>query len=133
MAETPLLKKFLIKPNYSVLLLNAPKGFTELLGTLPEGVTVTDKVDGQYDVVQLFVQQKAELEAQTSDAIKAVKKGGLFWVAYPKLAGKIKSDLNRDIGNDFVKTLGWEGIAMISIDDTWSAMRFKPSGEVKKK
>jgi hypothetical protein len=134
MAETtPLIKKLLIKPNYTVLLLNAPKGYNDLLGALPEGVTVTDKASGQYDVVQLFVLQKADLEAQAADAMKAVKKGGLMWMSYPKLTGKIKSDLNRDIGNEIIKGMGWEGVTIISIDDTWSALRFKPMGDVKKK
>ncbi len=132
MADTSLAKKLLIKPGYKVLLLNAPQGYRELLNHLPEGVTISEKADGEYDVVQLFTPQKTDLEANAQAAMQAVKKGGLLWIAYPKQTGKIKSDLNRDIGNAIVAEMGWQGVAMISIDGTWSAMRFRPANEVGK-
>lgn len=43
----------------------------------------------------------------------------------------MKTDISRDAGWDAVHAAGWEGVAMVAIDDTWSAMRFRPSADVK--
>jgi len=56
-----------------------------------------------------------------------------LWFCYPKKTGKIKTDISRDIGWDTVAKLGYEGIRAISIDDTWSGMRFRPREEIKRK
>jgi hypothetical protein len=50
---------------------------------------------------------------------------GLLWVTYPKGTSRIKADINRDSINDFAKSIGLQGVAMISVDDTWSALRLK--------
>jgi hypothetical protein len=130
MAETTLIKKLLIKPNQRILLLNAPQGYRELLGALPEGVTIATSADGEYDAVHLFAAQKADLEANAPIAIKATRQSGVLWISYPKKTGKIKSDLTRDIGWKVVDEMGWQGVTQISIDDTWSALRFRPASEV---
>jgi hypothetical protein len=126
MAASPLTKKLLIKPNYSVAILNAPEGYVDSLGELPDGVKVADTVVGAHDLVQVFVYSLTDLEARFDTAQRAVKNGGLLWVTYPKKTGTIKTDIHRDNGNAYAATQGWEGVAMIAIDDTWSAMRFKP-------
>lgn len=126
MAGTSLVKKLLIKPNFGVAILNAPDGYQDLLGDLPDGASVSTAPDGSYDLVQLFVYSMDDLRERFPDAEAALKPGGLLWVSYPKKTGKIKTDITRDTGNAYLQTLGWEGIAMVAIDDTWSAMRFKP-------
>lgn len=51
-------------------------------------------------------------------------------MSYPKKSSKVKTDLTRDIGWDVVTDVGWTGIAQVSIDDTWSATRFRPADDV---
>lgn len=131
MAETTLTKKLVIKPGYTLLILNAPQGYTALLDPLPDGVTVQTTADGQYDLVQLFVYSKADVAAHAPGAIAAVKSGGLLWFAYPKKSGAIKTDINRDAGWQIVLDAGWDPVTQISIDDTWSSLRFKPTGDIK--
>lgn len=86
---------------------------------------------GQYDYVQLFVTGSEELATYGPKALEAVNPEGLLWMCYPKGSSKIKTDLHRDKGWDLLTSAGFEGIAMISIDDTWSAMRFRPASLVK--
>lgn len=127
MPDTPLVKKLAIKPHYSMLLLNAPEGYREQLGTLPEGVEVFTQGKGPFDVVHLFVQQKAELEDKAPAAIGAVKPDGLLWISYPKKTSKVSSDLSRDVMWQVVIKFGWQAVTQISIDDVWSALRFRPA------
>ena len=47
-------------------------------------------------------------------------------VTYPKKTGKIASDLSREVTWQAITPLGWRPVTQISIDETWSALRFKP-------
>jgi hypothetical protein len=51
--------------------------------------------------------------------------GGMLWVTYYKGTAKTKTDINRDSINAYAQTIGLQGVAMISIDDDWSALRLK--------
>lgn len=129
MADTPLVKKLGLKPGMQAAILNAPPGYTELLGQLPEGVTLAERLDGLFDLVQLFVKGRSELERHAPAAIAAVKPDGLLWICYPKITSRLKSDITRDHGWEVVSAAGWGGVSMIAIDETWSAMRFKPGAQ----
>ena len=130
MAESTLIKKLGIKPGYSVLVVNAPEGYRQLLGELPAGVEVEAKAAGQYNVVQLFVNSKAEVDRFGPKVIQVVKSGGLLWLTYPKKSTKIKTDVTRDTGWESLWDAGWTGIAIVAVDEMWSALRFRPSAEI---
>ena len=132
MADSQLAKKLQIKPGNRVAILNAPEGFAESLGKLPEGAKVSDKLTGTLDVVIAFAKDSADLNRYAKKAISAVKQDGLLWLCYPKGSSKVKSDLNRDVIWNLVKESGWLGVSLISIDNVWSAMRFRPAEEVGK-
>ncbi|MHA2042843.1 MAG: DUF3052 family protein [Candidatus Thorarchaeota archaeon] len=129
MSSKPIPKKLLIKENYIVLLLNEPNGYRDLLIDLPDGVEIVSSSPQPVDFVHLFVRDKAELEALLEKTNSYVKEDGLFWLSYPKGTSKIETDINRDSIWDYSKTLGIRPVSMISIDDTWSAMRMKPMKE----
>jgi hypothetical protein len=132
MTDTPLYKKIGIKPGHRVLILYPPQGFVEMLGTLPEGAMMSTQAEGQqYDVVVAFTTDKAEVDSRAPQAIESLKPGGVLWFAHPKKSGKIKTDISRDVGWDVVRAEGLETVATISIDDTWSGVRFRPSEAVK--
>jgi len=122
----PLIKKLRIQPDQKLLILNAPEGYITTLGQLPEGVEVKDTPNGEFDFVQLFVRSISELEAHTPAAIKAVKYDGLLWFCYPKQSSGIKTDINRDTGWSVVQKAGLRPVTQVAIDDTWSALRFRP-------
>ena len=129
---SPLAKKLGIKPNQRVLILNAPDGYMELLGEPPEGTQFLDAADGSVcDVVQAFVGRRADVATFAPQALAALKPKGYLWLTYPKKTSKIKTDISRDEGWDVLHGAGFEGIAIISVDDTWSALRFRPSSDVK--
>ncbi len=131
MAESSMVKKLGMKPGQRILTLNPPAGYIAQLGELPAGTTLTDQPGGEFDAVQLFVASKAELERAVAGAIAAVRQGGMLWIAYPKKSSRQHSDLSRNILWQTLLESGWQGVFLIAIDDTWSAMRFRPDAEVK--
>ncbi|CAM4132733.1 YdeI/OmpD-associated family protein [Paenibacillus alkaliterrae] len=127
-----LVKKLRLSPEMKALVLKAPSDdYLEELGLTAE-TTVLDK-GGQYDFVMLFVLSMAELEEHAPAAVNAVKNDGMLWITYPKGSSKIKTDINRDTGWKQMLKLNMEGVAMISVDDTWSSMRYRPEGTAPKK
>lgn len=64
--------------------------------------------------------------------MRYLKPDGMFWISYPKQTSKVKTDLNRDILWKLMEKHGLAGVAMISIDNVWSAMRFRPADKVGK-
>jgi hypothetical protein len=118
-------EKLYIKANYKILLINAPAGYQSVLGELPPGVTILEKPAGLVDMIQMFITSKKELEEQLGGLKQWLKPNSLLWVAYPKGTSKIKVDINRDSINAYAQSIGLQGVAMISIDDTWSALRLK--------
>lgn len=81
-----------------------------------------------YDYVHLFVSSMAELAERAPAAIGAVRWDGMLWISYPKGASGVKTDVNRDSGWKFMKELGMDAVSNISMNETWSALRFRPAG-----
>ena len=139
MAKTSLGKKLRIQPNQRILILNAPPGYMEALGALPEGVELADVPDGagvpegRFDFVHLFAKNLAELERLGPVAIAAVTYDGLLWMSYPKKSSRVETDLTRDQGWDVMAQAGMRPVTQIAVDDTWSALRFRPEALVGKK
>ena len=110
-----LTKKLHIKPDMRVAVVNAPAGFARTLGK-------TSKAP--LDLVLLFALNRKELTKHWQDALMSVNRDGSLWVAYPKKGSGIKTDLG--MGEwDVTRGSGWNPVAAIAIDDTWSAARFK--------
>ena len=61
----------------------------------------------------------------------ALKLGGLLWFSYPKKSSKVETDITRDVGWDALGSTGLRPVTQVAIDDTWSALRFRPVVDVK--
>jgi hypothetical protein len=81
-------------------------------------------------VVLQFVHNRTEVENEIPVAIQLVKPGGLLWVSYPKQSSKVPTDINRDILWRVFPDSEWRPVTQISIDEVWSALRFRPKSEV---
>jgi predicted transport protein len=130
MADEKLLKKLQIKPGMRLLVLNAPDSFLQALTPLPEGATLdTVAAAPPYDYVLLFALNSAALNAEGPAALAVAKPDGLQWIAYPKKSSGVESDLSRDDSWQIMAAADRRPVTQIAIDDTWSALRFRPSGD----
>jgi hypothetical protein len=85
------------------------------------------------DDLLLFVKNRSELLHYLRMAIENLIPGGIFWTAYPKMSSGVMTDINRDQGWDPLIKLGFGPVASISIDETWTALRWRPEKVVKRK
>jgi hypothetical protein len=132
MATTSLPKKLQMKAKQRAVIINAPENYVEQLSPLPEGVELVAEPEGQFDFVQVFVKNLADVQKFVPEAAKAVKHDALLWIAYPKGGAKAGTDVNRDILWNAVAQYNLTGVTLISLDDVWSAMRFRPTENVGK-
>ena len=131
MAPSPLVKKLGLKPGQRLLVLGAPDGYLDALGELPEGVALSSAPDGAFDRIQVFVRDAAEVARDGPTAMAALADGGALWFSYPKRSSGVTTDITRDRGWEALSAAGWRPVSQISIDETWSALRFRPEAEVK--
>jgi hypothetical protein len=54
----------------------------------------------------------------------------VLWICYPQKTSAIASDVNRDIAWAPLAEAGYRPVTQVAIDDTWSALRFRPQSEV---
>lgn len=126
MADSALMKKLRLQADQAVAILNAPDGYLDRVTPLPDGARLVEPTRHACDYVQLFVTDSAELAEYGPGALDAVKPGGILWICYPKVSSGFETDLTRDAGWKLVYDRGLRGVASAYIDDTWSAIRFRP-------
>ncbi len=125
MSEKTVAQKLLIKPGYKVLFWQAPEDYATWLGEMPPDVKILKDFAKTPDLIQLFVADRQALEEQLTRLRPVLTQSTILWVTYHKGASKVKTDINRDSINAYAKTQGLEGIAMISVNEDWSALRLK--------
>jgi hypothetical protein len=131
---TPVSQKLRIRPGITIRTIHAPPDFKKNLGTLPSGVSITEK-GKSYHQVHWFVRNRAQMEKELNDVLPLVQEEIICWIYYPKGSSGIQTDLTRDKGWDSLlqhEELQW--ISLISFDDTWSTfgMRLKTEADKKK-
>ena len=122
-----LIQKLKLKDGEAAVL-NAPKDVAvELQGvklktSLPAGAA------DRFDFILLFAKDSSSLVPAWKKVIPALKREGMLWVAYPKKSSGIESDLSGMTGSWSVYAgSDWQPVASISINETWTGVRFKYS------
>jgi hypothetical protein len=122
---TPLPRKLGIKEGARVAVAGAPDGFIEdTLGALPAGAMIAEAVSGDTDVAILFVRSMAELIEAFPRARAWLAPTGGLWVAWPKKASGIATDLGENAIREAGLEAGLVDNKVCAIDDTWSGLRF---------
>lgn len=120
-STVPLAKKLAIRPNTTVVLLDAPGSFEDQLGELPEGVTLRDR--GRGDLVVWFLRAAEDLER---DIERVFEQAGAspVWMAWRKRTADPTSELTSNLVLDVGRAMGRVDSKVCAIDDVWSAMMF---------
>ena len=120
---TPLPRKLGIKPGARVALLDAPAGFDEVLGELPEAVAVRRRLRGPLDVVVAFFLERRALEGRISALRAALHPAGGLWIAWPKRASGVATDLTEDVVREIALANALVDNKVAALDQTWSGLR----------
>ncbi|HEY9011500.1 MAG TPA: hypothetical protein VIN06_10810 [Devosia sp.] len=127
--STELLKKLQVKAGARLWLVNVPQAIAEALtaGAEVEPVKHGEPCDG----VIAFCETPAEVAAFSAQALEVLPEDGLLWFAYRK--GEKAGGLSRDEGWQALAAAGYRPVRSISINDTWTGLRFRERAKVKAK
>jgi len=128
----PLAKKLLIKTAQRWLFVSAPEGFPESLTSLLVEIKTTIIADEAFSGILLFVKNSAELKSNFPAISSVLKPETVFWIAYPKKSSGVVSDLEMTGNWKETEKYGLRIVASAAVDETWTALRFRPIEQVKK-
>lgn len=122
-----LFKKLNFRDQKGILVLNYPDSFTKEVEEMSSETSFLFGIKQAKEIgfAIIFVKKKIEIE----EAIASIPKlagDATLWFCYPKGTSKnYKCDFNRDTGWSALGEYGLEPVRMVSIDDDWSALRFR--------
>ena len=120
---TPLVKKLGIKEGHVVQTVGEPPEFGGLLEGLPKSVQMRPGIAGEADIVMLFVTEREVLEREVPPAASAIFPNGAIWVAWPKRASKVPTDVTEDTVRAVVLPQKLVDNKVCAINDVWSGLR----------
>ena len=123
-SETPLAKKLGLKERSRIALVNEPPSFRETLGELPSGVSFAGDSAKNIDLILFFVKRKAELSKRFTRLASKLAPAGMLWIAWPKKASGVASDLSDGVVREMGLTAGLVDTKVCAIDEVWSGLRF---------
>lgn len=116
-------EKLHLKGGKKVTFFNEPDDNRELLGGIPESVIITKEEPA--DIVLAYIENFSQLRTNLAKLKSSIVPEGALWIAYHKGSSSIETDINRDSIIEFASGHNLKGVAMISINEDWSALRLK--------
>lgn len=123
---TPLPTKLGIKPGMAVVLADAPAGFAATLGELSSTASLVGlgTAPPPYDMLIAFYTDGARFRETFPEHASSVAADGALWVAWPKRASKVPTDITEDLLREVGLPTGMVDNKVCAIDETWSGLRF---------
>jgi hypothetical protein len=126
-------QKLNLKSQLEILVVGSPASFEKELAQL-EGIAVARDPKKMKTVcfALLFATKQAEIDAFSKVFAGKAEGDAVLWFAYPKQTSKrYKCEFNRDSGWKVIRSLGFDSVRMVAIDEDWSALRFRRAEYIK--
>lgn len=117
---TPLARKLGVTAGGTVLLDGAPADFRL---EAPEATIRRRAGAGPYDVIVCFCPNYARLAERWGPLHARTTPPGALWIAWPKRASGIATDLDENVVRDYALAHGRVDVKVCAIDDTWSGLK----------
>lgn len=120
---TPLAKKLGIVDGTTVSVINEPGEFRALLAPVPDDVNFKSSLRGSADVIVFFTTSRAEFVRRIDTAGRSIFPAGGLWIAWPKRASKVPTDMTEDVIREVALPLGLVDNKVCAISEVWSGLR----------
>jgi hypothetical protein len=122
---TPLVKKLGFKEGFRAGLVNPPKGFQKELAPLPNEVSMSvGSLTKPLDLIILFADSQKMLKKEFPRSARKLIQNGMLWIAWPKKASGVATDLSDNIVRDIGLSAGLVDVKVCAINDVWSGLKF---------
>jgi hypothetical protein len=113
-------EKLGIRASDRVAVLGAPPGFVL---EVPKGVRISTAARGTFDTILSFHTARAQLERRIPVLLDVLDVDGGLWMAWPKRASKVDTDLTEDVQREIWLPRGLVDTKVAAIDEVWSGLR----------
>jgi hypothetical protein len=120
---TPLAQKLGIKPEQTVVVIDEPTNYRNLLGQAADRVTFSRRVGNGAPFVHFFATRRAELEKRLKQLRIQISDSGTVWVSWPKKSSGVPTDVTEDVIRDVALPLGFVDVKVCAVDETWSGLK----------
>jgi hypothetical protein len=121
---TPLPKKLGVREGSRVLIVGEPDGFRRSLGRLPPRTDIRQRARGPLEVVLIFATELRQLRRRFPALVRALDPAGRLWVAWPKRAARIDTDLRFEVVQRLGLDAGLVDNKSASIDEVYQGLQF---------
>ncbi len=124
---TPLFKKLNLKDQTEICVVNSPLSFGGELAAL-QGIKVIRDLKKAKAIrfAIAFASKQAEVDSLSKTLAAKAEGDAVLWFGYPKATSKkFRCEFNRDSGWKVIRSLGFDSVRQIAIDEDWSALRFR--------
>ena len=121
----PLWQKLGLREGQRLLVADAPEHLPQLLAGAPDGVVRLARLArlAEYDIAVLFVTSRAALAATLTRTVPKLAAGGMIWIAWPKKASGVATDLTENMVRAAALPMGIVDVKVCAIDATWSGLK----------
>jgi len=122
---TPLVKKLGFKEGFRTGLVNPPKGIQKELAPLPNNLSVSvGTLTKPLDLIILFADSQKMVKTEFLKLARKLRQNGMLWIAWPKKASGIATDLSENSVRDIGLAAGLVDVKVCAINDVWSGLKF---------
>jgi hypothetical protein len=113
-----LARKLGFKEGMRVAYVNPPEGFAV------DGIEdVRARLAKGTDLVVFFTKERRALERRLAALRRAIEPDGMLWVAWPKRASGIRTDMTEGAVREIALPTGLVDTKVCAIDEVWSGLR----------
>lgn len=123
-SKTPLAKKLGIKEKFTILVINQPDNYWDLLTDLPTVEVENEETSKSLDFIHLFVTDLEEMQQLLLKWKPRLKLNGTLWISWPKKASKMPTNVDKWNVMEAGQAIGLVDVKVAAIDDIWSGHKF---------
>jgi len=123
----PLAQKLGIRTGTTVAALRAPAHYAALLGRLPAGSRLTNRLKAarhSHELIHCFSTSRRDLAGRLPRLERALTPAGALWISWPKQASGVTTDLTETAVREIGLTHGLVDVKVCAVDETWSGLKF---------
>lgn len=123
-SPTPLAQKIGFKDGTRYLLIAPPADFDREIATKPASAVAVPPRAAEVDLIVFFAANLKVLSSHLPALIKKLPAAGVLWIAWPKMASGVPTDLRENVVRDTLLATGLVDIKVCSVNDTYSGLKF---------
>jgi hypothetical protein len=126
MSNQSLFEKLQLKDEKNLLIQGLPSSIEKQFAKLSYAKNVTPLLKSRkIDFALIFAVNHQQLCNILDEVFPALHNDSKLWIAYPKTASKIASDLNRDCSWQILSDNDFVSVTDVTLDHVWTAMHFR--------